>query len=214
MTRFALVAAAVLAFLTAVYLAATALHVTPVEDPRPWLETSGPAAATVGVALLVADALAPIPSSLVLIALGSSFGFVVAFALGLLGKTGMAALCLTVGRRGVVVLDRVLRPDEQRQARGLVDRWGSLAVLATRPVPLVAETTMLMAGASALPWRRAMTAAVVGSIPEVGAYAAAGAVAPRFSSAALIWTTLVVLCLVFWGLRYAADRASRSAVPG
>jgi uncharacterized membrane protein YdjX (TVP38/TMEM64 family) len=195
--------------MTALYLGATALQVAPLEDPRAWLETGGPVAGAAGVLLLVGDALAPIPSSLVLIALGSSFGFGTAFVLGLVGKAGMAALCLAVGRRGVRLLDRVLGPHEQVRARGLVDRWGSMAVLATRPVPLVAETTMLMAGASAMPWRRAMAAAVAGSVPEVAAYSAAGALAPRFASAALIWTSLLGVCALFWIVRYGVQRRAR-----
>jgi uncharacterized membrane protein YdjX (TVP38/TMEM64 family) len=193
--------------MTALYLGATALELRVLQDPRPWLEGAGVAPALVGVALLAADAVAPIPSSLVLVALGSACGVLAAVALGLIGKALMAALCIGAGRRGGGLLAHDLSREEQQRARGLVDRWGALAVLVTRPVPLLGETTLLMAGAAGLSWRRAMAAAMVGSAPEVVAYSAAGAVATRFATVAYIWVALLVLCALACAFELRSSRA-------
>jgi len=47
----------------------------------------------------------------------------------------------------------------------LLARRGTLAIIVTRPVLLLSETTALMAGASPLGWRRVALAALAGSLP-------------------------------------------------
>jgi hypothetical protein len=64
---------------------------------------------------------------------------------------------------------------------------GALAVLASRPLPLLAETVAIVAGASSLRWSRAMLAAALGSLPEAVAYSLAGSIAPTFENAGVIW---------------------------
>lgn len=50
-----------------------------------------------------------------------------------------------------------------------------LAVVVTRPVPLLAETVVVMAGAQTLGWLPTAIAAAVGVLPAAVLYAAAGA---------------------------------------
>ena len=61
------------------------------------------------------------------------------------------------------------------RADAFLTRWGALAVLVSRPVPIVAETVALLAGASALSWKRFLPAAAVGCAPPALLYAVAGA---------------------------------------
>ncbi|MDQ3677520.1 MAG: VTT domain-containing protein, partial [Actinomycetota bacterium] len=73
------------------------------------------------------------------------------------------------------VLDRVAPGAERARADAFLARWGALAVVVSRPVPIAAETLALLAGASPLPWRRFLPAAALGSLPPALLYAAAGA---------------------------------------
>lgn len=86
-----------------------------------------------------------------------------------------------------------------------------MAIVATRPVPLLAETVTVMAGVSSIGWGRVALAALVGSIPEAVLYAGAGALAHSVEEAAMIWVALVVLVGVLWIARRFTDR--RLATP-
>jgi hypothetical protein len=48
------------------------------------------------------------------------------------------------------VLDRVVPAAQRARADAFLTRWGALAVLASRSVPIAAETLALLAGASPL----------------------------------------------------------------
>jgi membrane protein DedA with SNARE-associated domain len=83
--------------------------------------------------------------------------------LSLVGSLGAALLGFPLGRKGGLLLNRLLPAGGRRRADALLARWGVLAVVVTRPVPLLAETTVILAGASPLGWRRTAAAALVGS---------------------------------------------------
>jgi uncharacterized membrane protein YdjX (TVP38/TMEM64 family) len=79
------------------FLVAATLHVTLLDDPAGALAAGGASAAALGVVLLVADALLPIPASLVMISLGALFGPVLGVALSLAGRFGMAIVGFAIG---------------------------------------------------------------------------------------------------------------------
>jgi uncharacterized membrane protein YdjX (TVP38/TMEM64 family) len=160
----------------------------------------------VGVGLLIADQLVPVPSSLVMISLGALYGAPAAIMLALAGRLGMTATGFAIGRAGGPLCARVISADERAHADALLGRWGALAVLVSRPVPLLAETVAIAAGASSLGWGRTMLAAALGSLPEVVAYSLAGSIAPNVSSAVLIWSSLLVLAGGSWWLGRRLER--------
>jgi hypothetical protein len=51
-------------------------------------------------------------------------------------------------------LERLVTAEERARANRLLERWGTLAIVVTRPIPLLAETVAIMAGASPLGWGR------------------------------------------------------------
>jgi uncharacterized membrane protein YdjX (TVP38/TMEM64 family) len=124
-----------LAVLLGLFGAAEALEVPLLTDPSPWPNDRGPLAALAGVGLLINDVLQPVPSSLVMVANGANFGVVAGKALLLVGSVGAAAVGFGLGRRGGGVLARVVPANERERADRLVARWGTLAVIATRPEP-------------------------------------------------------------------------------
>jgi uncharacterized membrane protein YdjX (TVP38/TMEM64 family) len=154
-----------------------ALEIEVLVDPSPWLATASLAAAAIGVGLLVVDVLLPVPSSLVMIALGSLFGFWLGGALAFVGMVAAGVFGFWIGRRGAGPLSRAIGPDERDRADRLLSRWGPLAIALTRAVPILAETTAILAGASRVRWSVAFAALVVGSIPVALAFAAIGSAA-------------------------------------
>jgi uncharacterized membrane protein YdjX (TVP38/TMEM64 family) len=212
--RFWMIAATILGLFLTTYLLVEAFDVGFLTDPGDSLGEPGWGTAALGVFLLVADQFIPVPSSLVMISLGATYGVAGGIALSLLGRVGMMAAGFAVGRAGGPLLERVITADEAARANAFLARWGALAILISRPVPLLAETVAIMAGASSLRWSRALGAAALGSLPEVVAYSLAGAVAPSLENAGLIWGSFILVAGGFWLLGRWLDRRAPASGTG
>lgn len=200
MKRYLLVVGGMLTFFLLLFAAAELLGVGLLTDPAPWLSRGGAAAACVGVGLLVADVLLPVPSSLVMVSHGALFGVTAGTLLSLAGSAGAALFGFAAGRRGGRLLERLVTPDERARADRLLKRWGTLAVIVTRPVPLLAETVAVMAGTSSMGWGRMALAALAGSLPPALLYAMTGAAVANFESAALVFFCVLIVAGLFWAV--------------
>ena len=201
--------------LLAAFLVVEALGVPLLTDPTPWMERAGPVPALVGVGLLIVDVALPVPSSLVMITHGALFGFALGALLTLVGAMGAALLGFAIGRRGGTLLDRFVPFAERERSDRLLARWGALAVIVTRPVPILAETTAIVAGTSRMGRRELAAAALVGSIPQALLYAAAGVIGASFGSSAGLLVVALAVAALTWivGRRYGA-RLLRAAGEG
>ena len=189
-----IVAAAVAVVAMVGLIVAEALHVSLLVDPAEHMSARG-AAAAVGVGLLVADVVLPVPSSVVMLAHGALFGVVPGALLSLLGRTGNAVAGVVIGRGAGTLVGRRAASPSSRGA-GLVDRWGLAAVVLTRPLPVLAESTLVTAAAMGLSPVAVVAAAVVGAVPEAVLYAVAGDVADTYASAAVVFFGVIVLAAV------------------
>jgi uncharacterized membrane protein YdjX (TVP38/TMEM64 family) len=177
-----------------------ALGVPLLQQPETWLGRGGPAAGALSVGLLVADVFLPIPSSVVMIANGALFGVAVGTALSLVGSLGAMALGFFVGRRSDRLLGRLVTPAEKQRADALLARWGVMAIVITRPIPLLAETTAILAGASPLGWGRSLLAALGGALPSCLLYALTGATSRSFGSGVLMFACVLAVAGGFYFL--------------
>jgi 3-dehydroquinate synthase len=122
----------------------------------------------------------------------------------------MAIVGLALGHAGAPVLVKVIGPGRRAHAEGLVARWGALAIVFSRPVPLLAETVVLAAGAARLPWRTAVPAAFVGSLPEALAYGLVGDAAASAANGALVWAGFLLAGTLFRVFELLHRRRSRA----
>ncbi len=189
-----------LAFL-AVFLVAEVFAVPLLEDPASWLPGGGVLAGVAGVGLLTADVVLPVPSSLVMVVNGALFGVVIGAALSLLGGMGSALAGYGLGRvGGPPLLRSVCSEAERDRADLLVRRWGLLAVAATRPVPLLAETVAVVAGASCLGPVRTTVAAAAGSLPGAVLYSVAGSLDVGAPSGLVVFAVVSAIAASLWAL--------------
>jgi uncharacterized membrane protein YdjX (TVP38/TMEM64 family) len=196
--RYGAIMASILGCFLALFLVVEALGIPLLTDPSPWLEADGVPAALVGVGLLVADVALPVPSSLIMVAHGALFGVVIGTLLSLVGSVGAALVGFALGRRGGPLLARLVPPGERERADHLLSRWGALAIVVTRPVPFLAETVTILAGASPLGWVQALVAALAGSLPGALLYALTGALAASFQDGALVFGLVLLAAAAFW----------------
>jgi uncharacterized membrane protein YdjX (TVP38/TMEM64 family) len=209
MRRYWAVAGTVLGLLLVGFLVAEAFDIPLLADPTHRLGQGGVVGAVLVVALLSLDAVLPVPASLVMVASGALYGTVTGVLLALLGRVLMALSGYAIGQRGGPLVARLVPPDGRHRADGLLRRWGTLAIVVTRPVPLLAETTTILAGVSGIGWGRAAAAAFVGSVPEAVLYAGSGALAHGVEDAARIWVALLIVACTLWIVgRWANRRVS------
>jgi uncharacterized membrane protein YdjX (TVP38/TMEM64 family) len=182
------VAAAVIAavLMLALFGVVEGLELPLLTDPSPLFGEGAAVAAVASVALLASDAVLPIPSSVVMVANGAVFGAAAGSTLSLLGAMGSALLAYWLGRRGGRLLALMSSPRQAEAAERFFARWGALAVALSRPLPILAETIALLAGAGRMAPRRFVGGALAGNAPICVAYGVAGAAADHYVGYAAI----------------------------
>jgi uncharacterized membrane protein YdjX (TVP38/TMEM64 family) len=163
----------------AVLLASCVTIPTPQEanDAVLTLRKYGSWAWVLGIALIWADLLLPIPQTAVIAALGILYGTLLG---GLLGSLGL----ITGGLLGYMLMrtsarrfaQGFVRPRFLHKMEGLFDRGGALAIVLTRSLPYsVPEAMILLAGLAGMPMRKFTAALTIGSVPTAFAFSAIGA---------------------------------------
>jgi membrane protein DedA with SNARE-associated domain len=104
----------------------------------------------------------------------------------------------------------VTTPAQRRRADRLLARWGALAIVVTRPVPVLAETVAVLAGTSPLRWPAALLAATVGTAVPAVLYAAAGAAAADAVDGVLVFGLVMALAAVLVLAGHLRSRRARS----
>lgn len=193
MRHYLMVAAAILAFFLALFLVGEALGLPVLEDPTPWLRQAGWLSAVMGVSFLAVDVVLPVPSNVVMIAHGALFGVAAGAALSVLGSMIATIVAFWMGRRGGTLLARAVPAGERARANAMLSRWGIVAIMVTRPLPLLAETLIVLAGASSMPWRTAMLSSLIGFLPPSLFYAWAGSMSIGFEGGVLVFGLTILL---------------------
>lgn len=170
-----MVTAALVAVLLASFFIVEALELPLLTQPEGWLGEATVGTAALGVALLIADVLIPVPSTVVMPALGHLYGVAGGTALNFAGAFLASVVGFALGRQGGKWVERVVAHGEWARANARLERWGALAIVITRPVPLLAETMVIVAGGSNLSWPRLLIAAAIGSLPVAVVWAIVGA---------------------------------------
>jgi membrane protein DedA with SNARE-associated domain len=100
-----------------------------------------------GAFSLIADILLPVPSSFVCTTLGQILGILPATAICATGLQIGSWIGWSLGRAwGVRCLERCCGNDAQEIGREAIEKWGGWAIALTRPVPLLAESVVLLLG--------------------------------------------------------------------
>ena len=221
MRTYWLLTALMMAVFLGLFGLVTGLGIPILTDPRPWMSsgvaglgTAGLGAAGLGVALLVSDVLLPVPATLVMVAHGALFGVVLGTLLSLVGGLGAAAFGFGLGRFASDRLHRFVAAEEARRADALLSRWGPLAVVVTRPVPILAESVAILAGTSPLSWPRFLLASAAGNLPAALLYALTGATAASLDNAFLMFGLVLLIAGLFWLFGRKATLTPQSPLPG
>jgi len=179
-----------------------------------WLDRAGLGTATLIVILLAADVALPIPSSLVMVLSGAAFGVLWGSVVALVGSIAGEWIGFELIRRyGRGVSRGIVGAGEFERFSVFFERHGTLAVILTRPLPVVMETMSLVAGLSGMSRAAFLWASLAGTAPIVVIYAYAGAVSREVDSIvpAVVILVAVAACGYAWyRTKFGARTAARN----
>lgn len=159
-----------------------------------WSASVGPSGlGVVVISLLAFDILLPVPSSVVSLIAGKTMGF---FQAALAIWIGMTLGCYI----GVLVARGVLSPVAEFLGIKLPEaggsphfqRWGWVSLILLRPVPILAEASVLYAAVRVYPTGRLMLATSIANFPIAFLYAYAG---DQLLNDVPLWIMVSVLAL-------------------
>ena len=133
-------------------------------------------------ALLALDVFLPVPSSLVSTAAGVLFGLVRGAFIVWCGMTAGCLLAYLVGVRAVAAARWVVGAENLARAEALMRKYGESAIVFCRPVPVLAEATVIFAGIVRAPFARFTALAAVSNLGIALGYSAFGAYSMRINS--------------------------------
>lgn len=135
-----------------------------------------PLAAIAGFFLLAADIVLPVPSTVVVTVLGALLGGLSGTLVAAGGLTLGCLLGYWLGRRlGFGFAERTMGRADFDIVSGWFDRYGVVVLALCRPVPVLAEASIIAAGVTGLALRKALAVTALANIGFAGVYAALGA---------------------------------------
>lgn len=134
------------------------------------------------VGLLASDVVLPIPSSIVSAAAGALLGLARGTLYVWLGMTASCVIGYVLGHRSSAWARRFVGEEGVRRASGLAERYGSFAVVICRPVPVLAEASVIFAGLVHAPFRPFILVSMASNLGVALGYAAIGAFSMRADS--------------------------------
>ena len=153
-----------------------------------WMESFGPLGWLAGIGLLVLDLVIPIPSTIIMSALGYLYGAVPGGLLATLGSclSGLLGyfLCRCFGIRAAA---RLVGEEPLGEMETTFRQMGGWLVVLSRWLPLFPEVVACMAGLARMPFPVFLVALVCGSLPLGFVFALIGSlgVSSPFSALAL-----------------------------
>jgi uncharacterized membrane protein YdjX (TVP38/TMEM64 family) len=142
-----------------------------------WLDATLPAAtvAILVAGLLAVDLLLPVPSSLVSTFAGKMLGFWGGLTASWCGMTLGAVVAFGLVKAfGRPVVGRLTGEEELQRVDSMARRYGFLVLVVARPVPVLAEASVLLMGATDLAWGRFLAAVGLSNAGIAAVYAALG----------------------------------------
>lgn len=191
---FLLIATWVLAF----FGIAQVLDLEFLRDPGYLIEGGGIAAALICVFLLSADILLPVPSSILMVAAGGLFGVFVGTLISIAGLMISSSIGFYMGRGGTKWVHKFVGEEDRLRAEALIERWGLLGLIVTRPIPVLSESLIILAGTTKISFRRAILGSFVGFLPGAVIYNITGAYSVTVGSNLLAFAIVFGMAALFY----------------
>ncbi len=156
-------------------------------------------AGPIGAGLLLSDLLLPIPTTVIIGAMGAVLGIAEGAAWGWLGLTLAGVAGYGLARLGGEKWGSRLTPhDQQESLRNWFESWGGLAVVLSRMLPILPEAISVTAGLAGMRFLPFCLSVALGSLPPALAFAWMGHTA-RTDPGPALWITVALMGLAWIG---------------
>lgn len=174
-----------------------------VENWTSYFLNSSPPKLLVGIViggLLSVDILAPIPSSIVSTGGGYFLGFILGTLVSLTGMTVSCIIGYYLGAKfGNPISERLVGSRELLKFEKLQKKYGDFVIIISRAVPVLAETSILVAGIGRMPLNRFILIILLSNLGISLAYSAIGAYSANINSFLLAFVAAIVLPAIVMG---------------
>jgi uncharacterized membrane protein YdjX (TVP38/TMEM64 family) len=161
-----------------------------------WLaegHASGWASAAIIGALLALDVFLPVPSSIVSTGAGVLLGFWRGAAVIWIGMTIGCAIGYAFGARAAAAARKLVGADGLARAAAVMEQYGAWALVVCRPIPVLAESSVVFAGLVRTPVGPFVWLTTLSNLGIAVAYAAVGAFSMQVQSFLLTFIAALAL---------------------
>jgi uncharacterized membrane protein YdjX (TVP38/TMEM64 family) len=157
-----------------------------------------PIAVAIIGSLLALDVLLPVPSSIVSAAAGVLLGFWLGAIVIWVAMTLSCVIAYAIGARSAGLTRRIVGEAGLDRASRLATQYGAMAIVLCRPVPVLAEASVIFAGVVRMPAARFLSVCTLANLGIAVAYAAIGAYSMRLDSFLAAFGGALLLPAIAW----------------
>ena len=161
-------------------------------------ESSKTLLAFISLLILGLDVILPVPSSVVMVSngvlLGALWGGVLSVAGGLLS----AVLGYYIGVKSKRLAAKFTGPADEARAKAFLEKYGYAAIIASRPIPVLAESVAVISGTLNLRFGKVLLNSVIGLIPIAFVYSVTGAYSTSLDNAFWAFGLNIGVAGLFW----------------
>lgn len=161
-------------------------------------KTSKSLLAFISVVLLGIDVILPIPSSFIMISNGVLFGFLAGGVLSVVGGLISSTVGYFIGFKSNQLARKFSSEAEEAKARAFLEKYGSIAIIASRPIPVLAESVSIISGTLKWSFKKVLINSFIGLLPISFVYSLTGAYSTSFNSAGLAFLINVGMAGFIW----------------
>jgi len=205
MKRYLMISGCMIIFFLILFLIVEYLDIGFLKDPITIMRSSnGLATALIGIVLIISDIFLPIPNSIIMVFNGLFFGTILGTIISLIGLMGFASLGFYLGRKSRKLIKTIASEKEYNDANNFLQKYGLIAIILSRPIPLLSETIIIVAGSSEIAYSNAIVAAFLGYLVPALLYSATGQIAASFQNLSIVWIFSIFVISIIWiyNLRY------------
>ncbi len=161
-------------------------------------ELSGSLAFSIGSFLLAIDLLLPVPSSLIMITNGALFGIFFGTLASLFGSSLSMVFGWLLGKSGQSWVEKFMGAGGLEEAKSFFQKWGNLAIIVSRPVPVLAEAISIVCGSLNYDFKKTLLFGIIGLLPTCILYAYTGHLALEMESSTNSFLLVIGMAVLVW----------------
>jgi uncharacterized membrane protein YdjX (TVP38/TMEM64 family) len=144
--------------------------------------------------VLASDIVLPVPSSIVMYTNG--------YVLGLFSGSMLSLIALMIGSTVGYYLGRFtsmgIKSTEDERAQTILSNYGTLSILVTRGIPIIAESICIVCGYNKMPFRQYFIMNLIGYVPLCLLYAFCGSIGYSRDTFLISFACSLCISAIFW----------------